>query len=191
MLRDFTQQYDSLEVMFNEVQGMVARNTTAGGVINRAESIFQGTFNVVKKAINVGMIARVPALWFLNYAGDRFLFLQNALRDMVKTPAYRQTAKDTWRWFKDIALRSKYPEAVLIYLTALETELLSRLQARGADDVDALRLRVAMARREMDQLPVFDYIVENADGKLDEAIDAIIAIVQAEHHRVNHRVVKI
>ena len=88
-------------------------------------------------------------------------------------------------------LRSKSPAAVLIFLTALEADLLARLRARGADDSDALRLRVAMARKEIDRLSDFDYIVENPDGKLDETIDAIIAIVRAEHHRVNHRVVKI
>jgi guanylate kinase len=88
-------------------------------------------------------------------------------------------------------LRDKYPAALLIYLNASEADLLARLQARGADDVDALRLRVAMARREINQLPDFDYIVENAEGKLDETIDSIIAIIRAEHFRVNHREVRL
>jgi guanylate kinase len=88
-------------------------------------------------------------------------------------------------------LRGKYPGAVLIYLTASEADLLSRLQARGADDIDALRLRVAMARKEINRLPDFDYIVENAEGKLEATIDAIVAIVRAEHLRVDHRVVSL
>jgi guanylate kinase len=88
-------------------------------------------------------------------------------------------------------LRGKYPGAVLIYLTASEADLLSRLQARGADDMDALRLRVAMARKEINRLPDFDYIVENAEGKLEATIDAIVAIIRAEHHRVDHRVVSL
>ncbi len=88
-------------------------------------------------------------------------------------------------------LRGKYPGAVLIYLTASEADLLSRLQARGADDMDALRLRVAMARKEINRLPDFDYIVENAEGKLEATIDTIVAIVRAEHHRVDHRVVSL
>jgi guanylate kinase len=64
-------------------------------------------------------------------------------------------------------LRQKYPGAVLIYLTASEADLLSRLKARGADNVDALRLRVAMGRKEFNRLPDFDYTVENAEGELD------------------------
>lgn len=86
-------------------------------------------------------------------------------------------------------LRGKFPEAVLIYLLATEADLLARLEARGTDDGDALRLRVTMARKEIARLPEFDYVVENPDGRLDETIDAIIAIIQAEHHRVDHRVV--
>jgi guanylate kinase len=85
------------------------------------------------------------------------------------------------------ALRQKYPEAVLIYLTASEADLLSRLRVRGADNTDALRLRVAMARKEINRLPDFDYMVENAEGKLEETIDSIVAIIQAEHQKVNHR----
>jgi guanylate kinase len=88
-------------------------------------------------------------------------------------------------------LRGKYPGAVLIYLTASEADLLSRLQARGADDIDALRLRVAMARKEINRLPDFDYIVENAEGKLEATIASIVAIIRAEHHRVDHRVVSL
>jgi len=84
-------------------------------------------------------------------------------------------------------LRQKYADAVLIYLTASETDLLSRLKVRGADDVDALRLRVAMARKEINRLPDFDYLVENAEGKLEQTIDSIAAIIQAEHQKVNHR----
>jgi guanylate kinase len=84
-------------------------------------------------------------------------------------------------------LRQKYPGAVLIYLTASEADLLSRLKARGADNVDALRLRVAMGRKEFNRLPDFDYMVENAEGELDETIDSIVSIIHAEHQKVNHR----
>jgi len=84
-------------------------------------------------------------------------------------------------------LRQKYRGAVLIYLTASEADLLSRLQVRGAENTDALRLRVAMARKEINRLPDFDYMVENAEGKLEETIDSIVAIIQAEHQKVNHR----
>jgi guanylate kinase len=84
-------------------------------------------------------------------------------------------------------LRQKYPQAMLIYLSASEEDLLSRLQERGTDDDDSRRLRVAMARKEIETLPEFDYMVENAQGRLDETVQAIISIIRAEHFRVNHR----
>ena len=88
-------------------------------------------------------------------------------------------------------LRQKYPQAILIYLSASEDDLLKRLQARGSDDVDSLRLRVAMARKEIETLSEFDYMVENAEGRLDETVDAIIGIIRTEHYRVKHRRVKL
>ena len=88
-------------------------------------------------------------------------------------------------------LRQKYPQAILIYLSATEDDLLKRLQARGADDVDSLRLRVAMARKEIETLNEFDYVVENAEGRLDETVDGIIGIIRTEHYRVKHRRVKL
>lgn len=84
-------------------------------------------------------------------------------------------------------MRKKFPEAVLIFLTADDGELLERLRTRGADDEEALRLRIAMARSEIERLPEFDYHVENAQGKLGETVDCILAILRAEHQKVKHR----
>ncbi len=33
----------------------------------------------------------------------------------------------------------------------------------------------------------FDYIVVNRDNQLDETVDTVIAIIEAEHHRVEPR----
>jgi guanylate kinase len=84
-------------------------------------------------------------------------------------------------------LHAKHPDALLIYLYAEDDELFRRLQARGTDTDANLRLRVAMARRELAQLPEFDYVVENADARLDETVATIIHIIEAEHHRVKPR----
>ena len=43
----------------------------------------------------------------------------------------------------------------------------------------------------MECLPEFDYVVVNREGELDKAADDVMAIVQAEHCRVNPRVVKL
>lgn len=85
-------------------------------------------------------------------------------------------------------VRRLCPEAVMIFLTTRdEDELRRRLQKRRTESEEALRLRLATARDERASLPVFDYLVINADGALDQTVDTIEAIIDAEHHRVEPR----
>ncbi len=84
-------------------------------------------------------------------------------------------------------LHDRYPDALLIYLTASEHDLLKRLRKRKTDSEEALRLRAAMVRKESEHLDEFDYVVENAENCLEEAVETILAIVKAEHHRVQQR----
>lgn len=89
-------------------------------------------------------------------------------------------------------VRRLAPEAVLIFLTASsEQELEQRLRARGGDSPEQLQKRIAAARDEMERLSEFDYVVVNRDGELKRAVDNVLAIVQAEHCRVEPRVVKL
>jgi len=84
------------------------------------------------------------------------------------------------------------PEAVLIFLTASsEEELEQRLHARGGDSPEQLQRRIATAREEMGRLSEFDYVVINRDGELDQTANDVLAIIQAEHCRVEPRVVKL
>jgi guanylate kinase len=85
-------------------------------------------------------------------------------------------------------VRRLYPEALLIFLTTRsEEELVGRLKSRETETPESLRLRLTTARQEFEQLGLFDYLVVNADGQLDEAVDTISAIIQAEHHRTRPR----
>jgi guanylate kinase len=43
----------------------------------------------------------------------------------------------------------------------------------------------------MKELPQFDYVVINRDGALDHAVNDVLAIIKAEHCRVNHREVSL
>ncbi len=84
------------------------------------------------------------------------------------------------------------PEAMLIFLTASsEQELEQRLRARGGDSPAQLQKRITAAHEEMGRLPEFDYVVVNRDGELDRAVDDVLAIIQAEHCRVEPRVVRL
>jgi guanylate kinase len=89
-------------------------------------------------------------------------------------------------------IRNLFPEALLIFLTAgSEQELLDRLEARRTETQETKEIRINMAKKEMECVKFFDYIVINSDGKLDAAVDLILAIIQAEHHRVNPRQVQL
>jgi guanylate kinase len=85
-------------------------------------------------------------------------------------------------------IRRLAPQAVLIFLTtASEEELYRRLEARKTETPEALKLRIATACEEFKRVDDFDYILVNRDNNLDETVDAILAIIQAEHHRVHPR----
>ena len=89
-------------------------------------------------------------------------------------------------------VRKLATEAVLIFLsTQSEDELVERLKRRKSDQADDLGLRIATARQELKRAGEFDYVIINADGKLAETVNTVIAIIDAEHHRVNPRKVSL
>jgi guanylate kinase len=89
-------------------------------------------------------------------------------------------------------VRKLVPDALLVFLTTRsETEMVQRLEQRMTETPEALKLRIATARQEMQRLEEFDYLVVNADDHLDETVDVILAIIKAEHHRVHPRQVSL
>jgi guanylate kinase len=85
-------------------------------------------------------------------------------------------------------MRRLCPDAVLIYLIpSNEEEWLERLRSRKTETPESLALRIETARSELEHLGWFDYVAVNADDRLEEAVDVIIAIINAEHHRVHPR----
>jgi len=85
-------------------------------------------------------------------------------------------------------VRRMAPEALMIFLTTdSEEELVHRLETRKTETVDSLAIRIATARKELKRVDAFDYVVVNYDFQLDETVDIIRAIIDAEHHRVKPR----
>ena len=81
-------------------------------------------------------------------------------------------------------IRGISPEALLIFLTTQnEAEMIARLELRKTETTDGLKNRIATAREEIKRKNEFDYVVINRDSHLDEAVDTILAIIRAEHHR--------
>jgi len=86
-------------------------------------------------------------------------------------------------------LRRLIPEAVLVFLApASLEELEERLQRRRTEDDAVLRRRLETARREMEQQSLFDYVVINADGRLEKAVERLAAIIEDEKRRPGRRV---
>jgi guanylate kinase len=85
-------------------------------------------------------------------------------------------------------VRRQCPEAVSIFLTASSPEeLRRRLIARGADTAEQVDVRLRTASEEMKHVPEFDYLVINADGRLEDTVDTIVSIIRAEHCRTASR----
>jgi guanylate kinase len=81
-------------------------------------------------------------------------------------------------------IRDISPEALLIFLTTQnESEMIERLKLRKTETTDGLQNRIAIAREELKRKSEFDYVVVNRDSHLEEAVDTILAIIRAEHHR--------
>lgn len=82
-------------------------------------------------------------------------------------------------------IRHKVPQAVLIFLlpSSLE-ELEERLGSRRSETVSDVQTRLDLVRQELAELPRFDYAVVNADGRLEECVAVVEAIIAAEKRRV-------
>jgi guanylate kinase len=85
-------------------------------------------------------------------------------------------------------IRALAPDAILIFMLAKnEDELRSRLQWRRTDTPEQIEHRIETARRELDHIPSFDYVIVNEQARLDEAVGQIRSIIRAEKQRVRPR----
>lgn len=80
-------------------------------------------------------------------------------------------------------VKRRMPEAVLVFLAppSLE-ELESRLRGRESETEQQAATRLANARSELEQIPSYNYIIEN--DSVAEAADELRSILIAEHCRV-------
>jgi guanylate kinase len=89
-------------------------------------------------------------------------------------------------------IRELASDALLIFLAASnEEELVGRLRKRRTESEESLQIRLQAAKREWEYLDIFDYCVVNADSQVETAVDTILAIIEAEHHRIDPRRVEL
>lgn len=86
-------------------------------------------------------------------------------------------------------VREKMPDAVFIFIAPPSyDELLHRLIYRGTESRDVIEKRIEKAKREIDLAYMYDYIVVN--DTVENAADKIIAIIRAEHAKVERTIHK-
>ena len=85
-------------------------------------------------------------------------------------------------------IKTATPEAVFIFLAPSSMEELhGRLALRATESAADFESRNCIARREMEHISAFDYQVVNPDGRLEEAVACIDAIILAERCRIARR----
>ncbi|KAK9064087.1 hypothetical protein SSX86_017959 [Deinandra increscens subsp. villosa] len=78
--------------------------------------------------------------------------------------------------------------AMFVFLVAeSESELVMRLIDRRTESKEALLVRVATAKEELRQMKNFDYVVVNAEGKLESCVKVVESIIDAEKAKVVQR----
>lgn len=85
-------------------------------------------------------------------------------------------------------IKEQYPDAILLFITAPSIDILkNRLVGRGTEAPEVIAKRMHRAVEEAESIAVYDYIVNNEEGKLDECMAQIHSIIESESCRVSHR----
>lgn len=85
-----------------------------------------------------------------------------------------------------LMVRRKYPEAVMIFITAPSVaELARRLSSRDTETPEQIQARLFQAKCESMQMEYYDYIITN--DNLDRAMEEVKSILITEHLRVSRR----
>jgi guanylate kinase len=90
------------------------------------------------------------------------------------------------------SIRAMVPQAVSIFLTAESEEaLIERLHRRRSDNEEQINRRIQTAREELRRIAEFEYRVVNQECSLDDTVDKVIAIIEAERCRVDWEPVRL
>jgi guanylate kinase len=89
-------------------------------------------------------------------------------------------------------VRQLVPQAVTIFLTAESEEaLIERLRRRRTEDEAQLNRRIETARSELQHAREFKYRVVNRECALDDTVDKVLSIMEAERCRVDWQPVQL
>lgn len=142
----------------------------------RADDIPGVTYNFVDSENFMAMIARGELAEFAEYVGNFYGTPVKSIKNLLSSGKNVILEIETQG---ALQIKSRFPEAVLIWLSPPDYETLdSRLRGRGTNTEEDIEARLITARRELQFLPYYDYIVINEKGKADEAAEKIRRIVE-------------
>lgn len=79
-----------------------------------------------------------------------------------------------------ISFKKEFSNVIAIFLEVDQNFLKTRLLERGSEDADAIASRLSIAKIELQKSSICDYIVENRQGAVEEAIEEIKKIIKKE-----------
>ena len=80
-------------------------------------------------------------------------------------------------------IKRKFKQAVLIFILPPTMEALNaRLKSRSSDTPAQIRKRLAIARRELAAIKIYDYVVVN--DKIGQAVGQLVSIIAAARQRI-------
>ena len=125
------------------------------------------------------------AEWATMYGRHRYGTLNRTIQDAQKVGGDLLLVIDPQGGAQ---IRAKYPLAALILLVPPSMEALKRrLMGRGTDSEEEREARVQEALNEIQAANFYDYVIENRDGKIDEAVKALEAVMEAERRKMAAR----
>jgi len=124
-----------------------------------------------------------------------FLEWEKYLENFYGTPKHK--VKKALRSGQDVLLRvdvrgarsvkKAIPEAVLIYIAAPSFAIMAkRLKNRKGTTEEELEKKLQVATWEVEQFEGFDYLVVNEEGELDQTINMVKGILEAERRKVGN-----
>ena len=151
----------------------------------RADDIPGVTYNFVSRDEFIDMIANGELAEFAEYVGNFYGTPIKSIEELMKSGKNVILEIETQG---ALQIKSKFPEALLIWLSPPDYQTLdTRLRGRGTNTDDDINQRLTAAKRELQFLNYYDFIVINEKGKADEAAENIRDIVRVDKMSTKHK----
>ncbi len=83
-----------------------------------------------------------------------------------------------------LKVKEKFPDTPLIFITPpTASELKRRLTDRGTESPEVVEERMETAAKEARFMESYDYIILNERDRLEECLEAVHGVIQAEHEK--------